>query len=163
MRRDFAARSSVVCAEDEFGDSVVADLAEIGVRVERIDPTGEEPELSHFAVIISATGNDTVNIAMAEHARKANPDLYLFLLPQTDAKKALLETLKLDSVHVAAGLSGVREDRHHSATGDYFVNCRDVPLTSVWAKLAARYLGRTERPTRCASGLLPASRTGITE
>jgi voltage-gated potassium channel Kch len=45
-RRDLAARRWVVCAEGEFGDAVVQDLAAIGVGVDLVDPTGGDPDVS---------------------------------------------------------------------------------------------------------------------
>ena len=41
---------------------------------------------------------------MAEHARHANPDAYLVVRQQTNAKKTLLETLQIDSVYIATEL-----------------------------------------------------------
>ena len=104
VRHDLAGRRWVVCAEGEFGDSVVDDLADAGVNVERYDPAGPDPDLSGDVAFIAGTSNDTVNIAMAERARQANPDVYLVLLQQTNAKKALLETLRIDAVHIATEL-----------------------------------------------------------
>ena len=42
-RRDLAARRWVVCAEGEFGESVVADLAAIGVTVDHVDRPAATP------------------------------------------------------------------------------------------------------------------------
>jgi hypothetical protein len=92
----------VVCAEGEFGNAVVTDLAAIGVTVDLVDPVGGDPDVSGSVGFVAGTGNDTVNIAMAEHARHANPDVYLVLRQQTNAKKVLLETLQIDSVYIAA-------------------------------------------------------------
>ena len=100
-RRDLAARRWVVCAEGEFGDAVVAGLAEIGVDVDLVDAAGTDPDVSGSAAFVAGTGNDTVNIALAEHARHANPDVYLVLRQQTNARKALLDTLEIDSVYIA--------------------------------------------------------------
>lgn len=100
-RQDLAARRWVVCAEGEFDDAIVADLAEAGVTVELVDPAGGDPDVSGSVAFVAGTGNDTVNIAMAEHARNANPDVYLVLRQQTNAKKSLLETLQIDSVYIA--------------------------------------------------------------
>lgn len=100
-RRDLAARRWVVCADGEFGDEVVTDLAAIGVSVELVDPAVEEPDVSGPVAFVAGTGNDTVNIALAEHVRHANPDAYLVLRQRTDAKKVLLDTLQIDSVYIA--------------------------------------------------------------
>lgn len=103
-RSDLAARRWLVCAEGEFADAVLADLAAIGVPVELVDPAGDEPDVSGAVGFVAGTGNDTVNIAMAEHARHANPDAYLVVRQQTNAKKTLLETLQIDSVYIATEL-----------------------------------------------------------
>ena len=77
VRSDLAARRWVVCAEGEFGDAVVTDLAAIGVAVDLVDPACADPDLSGKVGFVAGTGNDTINIAMAEHARHGNPEVYL--------------------------------------------------------------------------------------
>ena len=99
-RRDLAARRWVVCAEGEFADAMVRDLAAIGVSVDLVDPAGD-PDVSGSVGFVAGTANDTVNIAMAEHARDVNPDVYLVVRQQTNAKKALLEALQIESVYIA--------------------------------------------------------------
>ena len=103
MRHDLAGRRWVVCAEGEFGDSVVSDLADAGVRVERFDPAGPDPDLSGEVAFIAGTGNDTVNIAMAERARQANP-MSTWCCCSRPTPKPLLETLRIDAVHIATEL-----------------------------------------------------------
>lgn len=103
-RSDLATRRWMVCADGEFADAVLPDLAAIGVPVDLIDPAGAEPDVSGAVGFVAGTGNDTVNIAMADHARHANPDAYLVVRQQTNAKKALLETLQIDSVYIATEL-----------------------------------------------------------
>lgn len=103
VRTDLAARRWVVCAEGEFADAVMADLTAIGATVELLAPT-EEPDVSGAVGFVAGSGNDTVNIAMAERARHANPDVYLVVRQQTNAKKALLESLQIDSVYIATEL-----------------------------------------------------------
>ena len=100
-RSDLAARRWVVCAEGEFSDAVVADLAAAGIAIELIDPA-DEPDLSGAMGFVAGTGSDTVNIAMAEQVRAANPDAYLVLRQQTNANQPLLQTLGIDSVFIAA-------------------------------------------------------------
>lgn len=104
VRRDLAARRWVVCADGEFGEAMVTDLAAIGVRVDLVDPDKGDPDVSGSAAFIAGTTSDTLNIAMAERARQANPDVYLVLRQQTNAKRALLESLQIDSVHIATEL-----------------------------------------------------------
>ncbi len=104
VRHDLAGRRWLICAEGEFGDAVVTDLAAVGITVELVDPADGEPDVSGSVAFVAGTGNDTVNIAMAEHARHANPEAYLVVRQQTNTKKALLETLNIDSVYIATDL-----------------------------------------------------------
>lgn len=103
-RDDLAARRWLVCAEGEFGQAVVADLADIGITVELLDPADDEPDVSGAVGFVAGTDNDTVNISLAEHARHANPEAYLVLRQQTNAKKVLLESLQIDTVYIATEL-----------------------------------------------------------
>ena len=102
-RSDLAARRWVICAEGEFAEAVVSDLAAVGVDVSLVDQS-DDPDLSGPVGYVAGTHNDTVNIALAEHARHANPDAYLVVRQQTNARKALLETLEINSVYIATEL-----------------------------------------------------------
>ena len=104
VRRDLATRRWLVCADGEFGEAVISDLAAIGVSVDLVDPDGGDPDVSGSVALVAGTTSDTVNIAMAERARHANPDVYLVLRQQTNAKRALLESLQIDAVHIATEL-----------------------------------------------------------
>ena len=101
VRQDLAARRWVVCADGEFSDAVVTDLANAGIAVDLVDPADGDPDVSGSVGFVAGTANDTINIALAEHARRTNPDVYLVVRQQTNAKKALLETLHIDSVYIA--------------------------------------------------------------
>ena len=100
-RQDLAARRWVVCADGEFADAMADDLATTGVTVDLVDPASGEPDVSGSVGFVAGTSNDTVNIAMAEHARDINPDVYLVVRQRTNAKKALLDALRIDSVYIA--------------------------------------------------------------
>ncbi len=100
-RRDLADRRWVVCAAGEFADEMVRDLGASGVQVTLTDPAAGDPDVSGSVAFVAGTDNDTVNIAMAERARIANPDVYLVVRQQTNAKKALLDTLGIESVYIA--------------------------------------------------------------
>ncbi len=99
-RQDLAARRWVVCAEGEFAETILTDLAGAGVAVELAEAAGDDPDLSGSVAFVAGTDNDTVNIAMAEHARKANPGVHVVLRQQSTAKKALLNPLRIDTVYV---------------------------------------------------------------
>ncbi len=104
VRRDLAARRWVVCAEAEFGAALIEDLAATGATVDLVDPSVGQPEVSGSVGLVAGTGNDTLNIAIAEQARRANPDVYLVLRQHSNAKKPLLDTLQVDSLYVATDL-----------------------------------------------------------
>ena len=100
-RLDLAARRWVVCADGEFAEAMVTDLATAGVTVDLVDPDGDDVDVSGSVGFVAGTANDTVNIAMAEHARNVNPDVYLVVRQRTNAKKALLDALQIESVYIA--------------------------------------------------------------
>ncbi|MEO8815318.1 MAG: NAD-binding protein [Mycobacterium sp.] len=104
VQRGLATGRWVVCAGHEFGHEVVRDLIASGLTVDLADPDGGEPDVSRAVGFIAGTDNDTTNIAMAERARLANPDVYLVVRQQTKAKKALLDALQIDSVYIATEL-----------------------------------------------------------
>ena len=104
VRTDLAARRWLVCVDGEFGEEVVSDLAAAGVSVELIAPSVSEPDVSGSVGFVAGTGNDTVNIALAEHTRHANPDAYIVLRQQNNAKKPLIDALQIDSVYIATEL-----------------------------------------------------------
>ncbi len=152
-RHDLATRRWLVCAEGEFGEAVVTDLAGIGITVELLDPADDEPDVSGAVGFVAGTENDTVNIALAEHARHANPDAFLVLRQRTNAKKVLLESLKIDSVYIATELVA-REVLARVLTPvfwsfvDHAFTCDDAWATAVRDHLRERCGDRTpERDT----------------
>ena len=98
-RHDLAGRRWVICAEGEFADAVIADLNAVGLPVDRVGPD-DDHNLSGKVGFVVGTDSDTVNIAIAEHARHTNPDVYLVVRQQTNARKALLEALHIESVYI---------------------------------------------------------------
>ncbi|MEB3019451.1 NAD-binding protein [[Mycobacterium] crassicus] len=104
LRRGLAAGRWVVCADPEFGDELTRDLIASGVAVDLADAADGDLDIADAIGFIAGTGNDTTNIAIAEQARLANPDVYLVVRQQTDTKKALLDALQIDSVYIATEL-----------------------------------------------------------
>jgi len=104
VRDGLAAGRWVVCAEADFGHDLVSTLAAIGVTVELADPAGREVDVSDAVGFVAGTRNDTANIAMAERARLANPDVYLVVRQRTSANTALLDAAQIDSVYIATEL-----------------------------------------------------------
>ncbi|OBI53996.1 hypothetical protein A5707_00145 [Mycobacterium kyorinense] len=105
LRRGLAAGRWVVCADPEFGHDVVSDLTAHGLSVDLVDPAAGDPDVSDAVGFIAGTGNETTNIALAERARLSNPDVYLVVQQHTNAKKALLDALQIDSVYIATELT----------------------------------------------------------
>ncbi len=104
LRRGLANGRWVVCAGSGFGRDVVADLTASGLAVDLADPAAGDPDVSDAVGFVAGTRDDTTNIALAERARLANPDVYLVVRQQTNAKKALLDALQIDSVYIATEL-----------------------------------------------------------
>lgn len=104
LRRGLATGRWVVCADPEFGDELVRDLTASGLAVDLVDPAEDELDVADAVGFIAGTNSDTTNIAVAEQARLANADVYLVVRQQTNAKKALLDALQIDSVYIAPEL-----------------------------------------------------------
>lgn len=103
-RRRLADGPWVVCADVEFGREVSDDLTAIGLTVRHVDPGAGTPDLSQAAGFVAGTTSDTVNIALAEQARRTNPDVFVVVRQRTNVRKALLTALQVDSVFVATEL-----------------------------------------------------------
>lgn len=104
LRQGLGAGRWVVCADAEFGAEVVSDLSASGLDVALAAPDDDDLGVADAVGFIAGTGNDTTNIAVAEQARLANADVYLVVRQQTNAKKALLDALQIDSVYIATEL-----------------------------------------------------------
>lgn len=94
----------VVCAEEHFAADVLRDLGASGLTVDVVDPSAGAPDVADVVGFIAATGDDTANIALAEQARLANPDVYVVVRQQASTKKSLLEALQIDSVYIATDM-----------------------------------------------------------
>ena len=104
LRRGLEHGRWVVCADAEFGSEVVRDLIASGLDAGLADPADGDLDVADAVGFIAGTSNDTTNIAIAEQARLANPDVYLVVRQQKDTRKALLEALQIDSVYIATEL-----------------------------------------------------------
>jgi Trk K+ transport system NAD-binding subunit len=165
-RRGLTAGRWVVCAGAGFGRDVVSDLTASGLTVDLTDPADGEPDVSDAVGFVAGTRDDTTNIALAEQARLANSEVYLVVRQQTNAKKALLDALEIDSVYIATELIG-REVLARTLTPVFwsFVKHafrRDEQwATEVRDHLQERCGRRT--PTRCVIALSPEQAPAIAE
>lgn len=94
----------VVAAEDPFAAELSADLRHAGIEVEFVDPDDGNPDLSHAVGFVAGTGNDTTNLALAEHARLDSPDVFVAVRQQSDTRSALIRALDINSVFTPTNL-----------------------------------------------------------
>jgi Trk K+ transport system NAD-binding subunit len=94
----------VVCGGGEFADQVTTDLRHAGLQVDQIPPTDDPLVLDGVVGFVAGTDNDMTNIAMAEHARLANPDAFVSVRQQDSMHQTLLTALDVDSVFVPTDL-----------------------------------------------------------
>lgn len=88
----------VVCADDRFGQEVAGDLRRSDLEVELVEPDNLKPDLAGVVGFVAGSDNETVNIAMAEHAKLTNPSVFVSVRQQTSTNRALLQALGVDSI-----------------------------------------------------------------
>ena len=94
----------VLAAAGDFATEVAADLAAAGMTVEVVDPRSENPNVAGAAGFIAGSEIDTLNLALAETARQADPDVFVAVRQSTDAHRSLVEALEIDSVYTPTDL-----------------------------------------------------------
>lgn len=104
MRTELARGRWVVCGSGEFAEQVTADLRSSGLHVDQVEPLGEQLELHDAVGFVAGTDNDMTNIAMAEHARLANPDIFVSIRQRDNMHQSLLTALDVDSIFIATEL-----------------------------------------------------------
>ena len=90
----------IVIGDDAFGDEVAADLKEAGLSV-RVTAVDDELDVSDAAGLIAGTSSDTVNLALAAHARIQNPDIFVSLRQKSVQMTALVDAFAPDATFVA--------------------------------------------------------------
>lgn len=94
----------LICGDGEFAEQVAADLRDSGLSVDEIPPTDTPLDLDGVVGFVAGTDNDMANIAMAEHARLVNPDVFVSVRQQDSMHQTLLAALDVDSVFVPTDL-----------------------------------------------------------
>lgn len=94
----------VVAGQETFGRMVANDLRESDMQVELVDPDAPLPSLEGAAGFVAASTNDLTNIALAEQARAANPNLFLAVRQRTNTHAALLHAMEIDSIYISTEL-----------------------------------------------------------
>jgi Trk K+ transport system NAD-binding subunit len=93
----------VVCADGTFGREVAHDLESAGLEVTMADP--KQPlELEGVVGLIAGSDQDTTNLAVAAHARRMDPSIFVSVRQRTTSNMPLLEAFALDSVFIPTQL-----------------------------------------------------------
>lgn len=104
-KREVLARGKwVVCAEGVFRDEVVRDLRQAGQEVVEFDPHRRQPVMKDAVGFIAGMDNDTLNLALAEHARIDSPDVFICVKQLSTANVALVRALQVDTVFTPTDL-----------------------------------------------------------
>lgn len=90
----------VVCADGQFGQEVADDLRRSGLDVTLVDPSAGHPDLTGVAGFLAGTDRDLTNIALAEHAKVTNPDIFVAVRQRSSANATLLQALDVESVYL---------------------------------------------------------------
>lgn len=97
-RAELAQGRWLVCADGQFGQEVAHDLQAGGLDVAVVDPADGHPDLTDVAGFIAGTEKDLTNIAMAEHAKIADPSTFVAVRQKSSSNAVLLQALDVDSV-----------------------------------------------------------------
>lgn len=94
----------IVAAEGHFRDEICNDLSRAGQEVEWVDPHEGYPELRGATGFIAGSDSDTLNLAMAEHARLVDPEIFVVVRQHSTERRALVRALDIDSVYTPSDL-----------------------------------------------------------
>lgn len=110
----------VIAANGAFGAEVAADLRDVGLDVDLVDPGDNEPDRTPDAKLdrtpdtkldlngavgfVAGADDDTVNLSLAAHARLERPEMFLSVRQAAHHNAALLAAFGLDSVFVPTEL-----------------------------------------------------------
>ena len=94
----------VVASTGQFAEEVADDLRTAGMTVDVVDPRAGHPDVTGAAGFIAGSDVDTLNLALAEHARQMDHDVFVVARQNTDAHRALVQALDIDSVYTPTDL-----------------------------------------------------------
>lgn len=109
----------VVASDDHFGPEIVADLEDAGLECLLVDPADGTPDVEGAVGFIAGGVDDAHNLALAGHARLANPALFLAVRQRSKQAAPLLRAFAPDSVFVPAQLT-VQEALARVITPDFW-------------------------------------------
>lgn len=94
----------VVVTDDVFGPEVTADLQDAGLNVRLMNASDGDPDVSDAVGLVAGTSSETVNLALAAHARLQKPDIFISLRQRSSRVAALVEAFSPDAVFVATDI-----------------------------------------------------------
>ncbi|GAB48197.1 NAD-binding protein [Mobilicoccus pelagius] len=89
----------ILVGSDAFVQEVAHDLDLAGLEVEVVEPDDDRIDVTGAVGLIAGTDSDTVNLALAERARRDDPDLFVAVRQSSHAHRALIEALQIDAVY----------------------------------------------------------------
>lgn len=92
-----------VCGQGGFARHVSADLSASGMQVHLTDPN-HVPLIRGAAGFIAGTPSDTVNLALAEHARGEDAEVFIAVRQRTDDNLEILRAIGADALFVPTDL-----------------------------------------------------------
>lgn len=93
----------LVCGKGGFARHVTADLTAAGLDARVTDPD-DIPDLGDAAGVVAGTPSDTVNLAIAEHARSVDPDVFIAVRQRTGVHLDVLRAIGADALFVPTDL-----------------------------------------------------------
>lgn len=94
----------LIATDDHFGPEIAADLEDAGLDT-ALTSTDTAPDVEGAVGFIAAGSDETINLALAGHARLVNPDLFLAVRQRSKRNDPLLRAFAPDSVFVPAQLT----------------------------------------------------------
>lgn len=94
----------MVVGDDRFAREVSADLNAAGLDVTLAAPKDGDPDLSDAVGVVAGARRDATNLAVAAHARRENPEVFICVRQSTIRNEALLDAFDPDSVFVPSQL-----------------------------------------------------------
>jgi Trk K+ transport system NAD-binding subunit len=88
----------VVIADDQFGEEVAIDLRSTNRKVTVHTDITSFPDLTGVAALIAGSTSDTDNLAIAAHARRTRPEVFLAVRQRSHSNLPLLAAFNPDSV-----------------------------------------------------------------
>ena len=103
----------LIAADGPFGDEVGRHLRAAGHAVDLVEPKAATTvSLSGFDALICGARSDSANLALAAHARRSHPELYLAVRVRSHHRLPLLDAFQPDSVFFPPGLIAQRVLAH---------------------------------------------------